>query len=166
MTIKNRNYANRGMGLQKQINAANLMYKARGQAQINEIPTPAKQVNGKMIYTEKSTVDFVGISHGRCIAFDTKSTKERTRFPLKNIHEHQVDFLRSWQDQGGISFLIIEFSALGEVYYMPLNTLLANWLRSRGDGPKSIPVEDIRFSCERIMPGRGVALDYLPHCFK
>lgn len=166
MTIKNKSYANRGRTLQLYINASNERYRIYKQAEINEVATPTKQVNGKLIYTAKSTVDYVGISHGRCIAFDAKSTRDRKRFPLGNVHEHQVDFLRRWQDQGGISFFIIEMASYGEVYYMPLKTFLPCWQTSTQGGAKSISLEDIRFNCERIMSGGGLTLDYLPHCFK
>ncbi|MGG3451964.1 Holliday junction resolvase RecU, partial [Domibacillus aminovorans] len=99
-------HSNRGKALQNAINSTNGMYKLKGWAQIDEIPTPTKNINGKIIYTAKSTVDYVGISHGRGIAFDAKSTHLTNRFDLKNVHDHQVLYLKTFRDQGGVAFFI------------------------------------------------------------
>lgn len=162
-TIKQASAANRGKGLEDQIKAANEAYMVRGQAQINFIATPAKKIDGEMVYTEKSTVDFVGLCHGRGIAFDTKSTK-RDKLPLSNVKEHQVEFLRRWRDQGGLSFFIIEFAAHHEIYCVPLSFFEKYWDRALEGGKKYIPIEDIRFTYESVKPGRGLAVDYLPYC--
>lgn len=161
--IKNASQANRGRGLEDQIKAANEAYMVRGQAQINFIATPAKKINGEMVFTDKSTVDFVGLCHGRGIAFDAKSTK-RDKFPLSNVKEHQVEFLRRWRDQGGLSFFIVEFAAHREIYCVPLSFFEKYWDAAMNDGKKYIPLEDIRFTYDPVKPGRGLAVDYLPYC--
>nr|BDD46685.1 hypothetical protein 24 [Bacillales bacterium] len=42
-----------------------------------------------------STVDYDGTYMGKSIVFEAKSTKDFKRFPLKNIHDHQVKYLIS-----------------------------------------------------------------------
>ncbi|MBU5437614.1 Holliday junction resolvase RecU [Tissierella sp. MSJ-40] len=37
------------------------------------------------------------------IAFDAKETKEETRFPLSNVQEHQIEFMKNWYKYGGIT---------------------------------------------------------------
>lgn len=114
------NYANRGKALQMLINSTNAVYKQKGWALVDEVPTPSKNIKGRIIYERKSTVDYYGISQGRGIAFDAKSTKETKRFDLKNVHDHQVQYLDHFLKQGGIAFLLIEFARLREFYFVSI----------------------------------------------
>src|SRR5690625_8018006 len=106
--------ANRGKRLEDLIEYSNTIYKQKGQALIDKVPTPwsvSYDRKTKRVYRafpqKKGTVDFIGISHGRSIAFDAKNTNIRTSFPLKNVEEHQLNYLINHQDQGGISFIIV-----------------------------------------------------------
>lgn len=157
-------YANRGKPLQRLINYTNEIYKRKGWALVDEVPTPTKNIKGRIVYEKKSTVDYHGITHGRALAFDAKSCRETTRFPIKNIHEHQINYLKRFQDQGGISFFIIEFAKKQEFYYVPFDFVYSYWIKAQEGGKKSIPYEDIHFNCELIKSDRGVALDYLKFC--
>lgn len=157
-------HANRGKALQTMINFTNTIYKAKGWAVVDEVPTPTKNIRGQIVYEKKSTVDYYGISHGRAIAFDAKSTREITRFDLKNVHEHQVKYLLDFQKQGGISFFIIEFAKKGESYFVPLDFFMKYWNHALRGGKKSVPYQDIHLYCDRVKSSRGVALDYLKHC--
>lgn len=119
----NRAKANLGQAFERLIERTNKQYQLKNRALISKIPTPLKPVRkGEefvgAFYEKKSGVDFQGVYNGRAIAFDAKSTKETTRFPLDNIADHQIKFLKQWQDQGGISFLLIEFAKRREVYYI------------------------------------------------
>ncbi|WP_018130695.1 Holliday junction resolvase RecU [Effusibacillus pohliae] len=159
-------YANRGMAFEQLIEFANAQYLSKGWAIIQKVPTPWKVIRrGKQIVSafpeKKSTVDFVGVFNGRPIAFDAKSTRERTRFELDLVEPHQVDFLRRWQDNGGVAFLLIEFSVLHEVYAMPLREFEKWWVGRMRGGRQSIPYQEIRLSCDRVEPNRGIVLDYL-----
>ncbi|MGM7635658.1 Holliday junction resolvase RecU [Bacillus sp. Hm123] len=157
-------HANRGKALQNVINLTNQIYRLKGWAVVDEVPTPTKNIRGQIAYEKKSTVDYYGITHGRALAFDAKSTRETTRFPLDNVHEHQVKYLNSFQDQGGLSFFIVEFAKLNKTYFMPLDFFKTYWTAARNGGRKSIPITDIDLYCERIRSERGVALDYLKYC--
>lgn len=159
-------YANRGLSFEELIDYANEQYAAKGWAQVQKVATPWQIVRkGKRVVgafpTEKSTVDYVGVANGKPIAFDAKSTRERTRFPLRNIQPHQMGFLKRWQDQGGKAFFLIEFVKHNEIYYVSYDDVYDCWEQAYNGGRKSIPYNDfwIRFSL--VEPGRGIVLDYL-----
>lgn len=164
-------YGKRGMALENLIEYSNQVYKNKGMALINKVPTPwnvhYNKRTGKVIRAfpqQKGTVDFVGISHGRAIAFDAKNTKERTRFPLSNVEQHQVDYLLNHQDQGGISFFIICFEKHNEVYYMPINKFIGWWEGQFKGGRKSIPYDWFVLNVDKIYSRNGVPLDFLTNC--
>lgn len=158
-------HANRGRAFEQIVEYANKQYAAKGWALIQKVPTPWRVVRrGKHIVSahpeKKSTVDFVGLANGRAIAFDAKSTRERTRFPLSNIEHHQMQFLKSFQDQGGQAFILVEFVKLNETYLIPFNNLLDYWNTAAEGGRKSIPYTDM-IDFPQIKSDRGIALDYL-----
>lgn len=157
--------ANRGMSFETLIEYANTQYQAKGIAIMQKIPTPVKVIrDGKRIvsafHAKQSTVDFIGLANGVPIAFDAKSTRNKTSFPLANIEQHQIDFMQRWQEHGGVAFLLVEFAELGEVYRLDMSDLL-KWRDVATTGRKSIPVLFFRESCRRVEQGRGVVLDYL-----
>lgn len=158
----------RGKGLEQKIVWTNGIYKKKGWALVHKEPTPWNVSYDKRtgrVYRafpqEKGTVDFIGVSKGKPIAFDAKSTKEETRFPLNNVKEHQVEYLKHHQEQGGISFLIVEFETLGEIYLLEFDQLYEWWVNSYRGGRKSIPYSYFKDECKRIYAKRGVAVDYL-----
>ena len=164
-------YGKRGMQLESLIEYTNNIYKKRGMALVDKVPTPWNvhydKRTGKVIRAfpqKKGTVDFVGISHGRSIAFDAKSTKERTRFPLSNVEQHQVDYLLQHQEQGGISFFIIFFEKHNEAYYMPINKFIGWWKGQFEGGRKSIPYDWFVLNLDKIKSRNGIPLDYLTNC--
>lgn len=161
----NYQYANRGMELEKEIEGALFSYLHRKIALIKKIPTPIKPVEvnqkkgiiTKAFFEEKSTVDYIGNYRSRMIAFDAKETGKKN-LPLDKIRQHQYDFLKDNHLLGGISFLIVSFTDVGEVFYLPFTTLDEYWiLRDRG-GKKSIPYSDFLYE---IKPGGLVRLDFL-----
>lgn len=157
--------ANRGRSFEQLIEHSNNQYLAKGKALVQKVPTPWRVVRrGKQIISahpeEKSTVDFVGVSDGNPIAFDAKSTRELTRFPLSNIETHQMVFLQNFHDQGGRAFVLIEFAKIYEVYLVPFVKLREYWNVARKGGRKSIPYEDMKLF-PQIRSGNGIALDYL-----
>lgn len=86
-------HANRGSGLERLVDMANMQYKNKGIADIRKIPTPVKitsNVKGRISghVTTEELVDYFGVKDGRAIVFDAKETNITTIFPLKNIHEH------------------------------------------------------------------------------
>ncbi|MBQ9327760.1 MAG: Holliday junction resolvase RecU [Solobacterium sp.] len=119
--------ADRGMALEKDINATNEYYLSIDRAVIHKKPTPVTIV--KVDYPRRSaakiteayfklpsTTDYNGIYRGKYIDFEAKECAQKTSFPLKSIHEHQIKHLSSVLNHGAIAFLIIRFTKLGETY--------------------------------------------------
>lgn len=164
-------YGQRGMALEELIEFTNIVYKNKGLALVDKIPTDwsvhydKKTRKVKTAYPKKKgLVDFIGISHSRSIAFDAKSTTSRTSFPLSNIEQHQIDYLLKHKDQGGISFFIVEFTKYVEHYYLPIDKANEWWINMKSGGRKSIPYDWFVFNCDLIKSGHGVPLDYLKLC--
>lgn len=168
MVKKATNYANRGNALEIAIGTANVQYDAREVALIDKVATPVKvkklDGTGQIAsgwYEHKSTVDYRGLTKGVSIAFDAKSTMNKNRFPLQNVKSHQITYLRKHQEQKGISFLLVEFSAHQEHYILMFDQLAEWWKEAVQGGRKSIPYQFFVDNCIRCGPGRGIALDYL-----
>ena len=43
-------------------------------------------------------------------------------FPLHNIHPHQIAFMKKFEEQGGVAFIILSFTSKNETYYVPLKS--------------------------------------------
>ena len=107
----------RGSTLEDMINRTNEKYLEGGLALIQKIPTPITPIKidkehrhiTLAYFDQKSTVDYIGIAQGYAVAFDAKECAKDT-FPLANIHPHQVQFMKEFEEQKGISFLILYFS--------------------------------------------------------
>ena len=141
-------YSNRGMGLENDLNQANKYYLDNNIAVIYKKPTPItiNKVNYKSrsdaIITEArfkipSTTDYNGIYKGKYIDFEAKETKNKTSFPLSNIHTHQIDHLRKIVNMGGIGFIIVRFTMLNQTYYLNGKEL---FLFLDNENRKSIPL--------------------------
>ena len=162
-------YANRGQDLENMIELTNQEYVRQGQALVQKIPVPFKQIgpiknNGQFTACResKSTVDYLGIYNEVGIAFDAKETKVETRFDLGNVKDHQYTFLSSWVAAGGIGFLIIWFTTQDEKYYLPFEVLDEYWQNSLKGGRQSIPYDEIAKPEYRIKQGKQMVLiDYL-----
>jgi len=142
-------------------------YRYKGIALIHKIPTPWSVSYDKKYHRvirahpeEKSSVDFEGVWHGRSVAFEAKSTRERKRFDLKNIKQHQIDYLRQHQEQGGFSFFLVEFAKHGEVYLVWFDQVNEWWEGMKDGGRKSIPYTWIQIHCDVVVPGRTY-LDFI-----
>lgn len=159
--------ANRGQGFERLLTRSAAVYRLKNQALIDKIPTSwIVQRAGKRIVSafpeKKSGVDYIGIiASGRPVAIEAKSTIERTRFPLSLVERHQFDFLEQWHTLGGISFLLVEFSKLREIYRVPF-TLLQEYVEAaEAGGRKSIPYEEIKLQCDEIKSREGVPVAFL-----
>lgn len=159
-------YANRGRGLERLVEQANILYATKGIATVQKVATPTKVLSDKYgrakVVREKSTVDFIGVWKGIPLAFDAKQTRE-TRYPLNQIHDHQYEFLRSWAACGGLSFVLIEVEAMtARAHFRVLlcKDLERYWNRWKSGGRASISADELA-ALPQVKPGRGVALDYL-----
>lgn len=157
----------RGKALENLVDYTNNQYLSKGLARIDKVPTPwnvsynpRKRIN-QAFPEKKGTVDYIGVSQGKPIAFDAKSNKVKTNFPLHNIHEHQIRFLQDFQEQGGLSFFIVEFEPLKEIYLIMIDQVNEWWVDSMRGGRKSIPYDYFKDNCPLIKSGDGIALDYL-----
>ena len=136
----------RGSAFESLINSTNEYYRDKGLALVQKIPTPITPLKfdseRKLIteaYFEKdSTVDYIGVVQEIPICFDAKECATDT-FALNNIHEHQVEFMRKFEKQGGIAFFLIYFTGRSELYYLPLQMLEFFWERAKSGGRKSFP---------------------------
>ena len=162
-------YGNRGKSFEKMIQTSNQQYKFQDRALVQKIPTPVTVLDidsqtGNIrsgFYEQKSTVDYMGTYQGYAIAFEAKETNVETRFDLSNIKEHQYNFLKSWRASGGIGFVILQFSALDEIYYLPFALLEEYWENMNNGGRKSIPYNEIAEEKYKITNDGLIVVDYL-----
>lgn len=161
---------NRGMAFEKLINLSNKMYQREGVALINKRPTPVKvlkMVYGRVkdsYYESKSTVDYDGVYKGRAIAFEAKSTNEINRFDLKNIAQHQLDYLETGEKMGAICFFLIGFSKDQSVFAIPLQ-VIQSYVRmsQQPKGKKSIPRADFDIYGYLVEQTERAPVDYLQY---
>lgn len=159
--------SNRGMELETLLNVTNDVYRNRGMAVVEKVPTPVKVTKSKGsiilkgFFEAKSTVDYYGVYNGRPLQFEAKQTKEMHRFPLDNIHPHQVEYMRGCLNQGAVTFVVLEFTARHETFFVDAKMVVNAWDKAKEGARKSIPYDDINVMCYLIKPGRGVPLDYL-----
>lgn len=158
-------HANRGQSFENLIEHSNNQYRAKKWAIMQKVATPWKILRkGPQIVSafpeKKSTVDFVGVANGKAIAFDAKSTQNRTSFPLSNVEEHQMLFLQNFHNHGGKAFFLIQFVKHEKVFLIPFTYMRSYWNAAQKGGRKSIPYEDVHQFPE-VRSGRGITLDYL-----
>jgi len=138
----------RGSALEELINLTNTRYREKSLALIQKIPTPITPITidkenrhiTLAYFGEKSTVDYIGTVQGIPICFDAKECASDT-FALQNIHEHQVEFMKDFEKQGGIAFLLLYYSKKNHYHYLPLKNLLVFWNRAKEGGRKSFRFE-------------------------
>lgn len=157
----------RGSVLEDLINHSNEKYLLYNLALIQKIPTPIKPINidkttrhiTLAYFDQKSTVDYIGVVQGVPVCFDAKESTTET-FPLQNIHEHQITFMTDFENQGGISFIIVNYTSRNEVYYLPYKDIMKFWNRAKEGGRKSFTYEEIDKSY-RIRSAQGIMIHYI-----
>ena len=140
----------RGSTFEELINQTNEQYEQMNLALIQKIPTPITPVkidqgsrHITLAYFDKvSTVDYIGAVQGIPVCFDAKECKTDT-FPLANVHEHQIEFMQKFEEQGGIAFLLIiirqgmSYTICGTGKYKKF------WDRAKNGGRKSIRFDEL-----------------------
>lgn len=157
----------RGSTLEDMINHSNEIYREKKLALIQKIPTPITPINIEKetrhitlaYFDQKSTVDYIGTVQGIPVCFDAKECAVKT-FPLQNVHEHQVQFMKEFEEQGGIAFIILHFTAVDEIYYLTFAQLYRYWERMVQGGRKSITYDEIDKSFQ-IGRHRDILVHYL-----
>lgn len=156
----------RGSYLEEIINHTNEKYRSQKLGLIQKIPTPITPVRMDKesrhitlaYFDQRSTVDYIGAVQGIPICFDAKECRT-DKFPIQNIHEHQVVFMRDFEEQGGIAFLILYFSDAGRFFYLPYARLADFWNRSKTGHAKHFSIQELDPDYE--MHCSGVILHYL-----
>lgn len=159
-------YANRGMGLENDINLANEYYRIKDIAYIYKKPTPIKLVSvdyqkgmiKEAYFDTPSTTDYNGIYKGKYVDFEAKETTSKTSFSLSNIHKHQIDHLINVLRHGAISFLIVRFTALNETYFLP-SEKLEDFIKN--NERKSIPLSFFKECGTMIKVKYSPRIDYI-----
>lgn len=140
----------RGSSLEDFLNHSNDIYREKKLALIQKIPTPITPITIEKdtrhitlaYFDQKSTVDYIGTVQGIPVCFDAKECAVKT-FPLQNIHEHQIQFMKEFEDQGGIAFITLYFSAMNEIYYVPYADIERFWVRMKQGGRKSFTYDEV-----------------------
>ena len=157
----------RGSTLEDMINHTNAIYREKKLALIQKIPTPITPITIEKstrhitlaYFDQKSTVDYIGAVQGIPVCFDAKECAVKT-FPLQNVHEHQIRFMKEFEEQGGIAFIILHFTALDEMYYIPFRDLEKFWKRMEAGGRKSFTYDEIDKTYQ-IRASRDILVHYL-----
>ncbi|MCM1468562.1 MAG: Holliday junction resolvase RecU [Alistipes sp.] len=157
----------RGSTLEDLINQSNEKYRTSRLALIQKVPTPIKPITidketrhiTLAYFDQKSTVDYIGCVQGIPVCFDAKECNVST-FALQNIHEHQVRFMREFEEQGGVSFIILYFTAKDEMYYIPFSDIIKFWERAENGGRKSFTYEEVNKEF-KIRSHSGIMVHYL-----
>ena len=145
------------MTLEEDINLTNQQYLDKNIAVIHKKPTPIQVVKvdypkrsaakiTEAYYRRSSTTDYNGVYKGYYLDFEAKETKN-----MKQCEEH-----------GGISFTIVRFSTLNEIYLLETNFLLKWWEQQFEEkGRKSIPLSAIQAEANLVEYGINPRIPYL-----
>ncbi len=157
----------RGSTFEDAINRSNDTYKELGLCLIQKVPTPITPINidhstrhiTLAYFDQKSTVDYIGVVQGVAVCFDAKECATDT-FPLANIHPHQVAFMRDFEKQDGVAFILIYYSEKDMIYYMKFCELANFWERMEKGGRKSFRFDELDEE-NFILPKNGILVPYL-----
>ena len=165
------NYSNRGMTLEEDINETNLFYLTSNIANIHKKPTPVQIVTvdypkrsaaviREAYFKQPLTTDYNGVYRGRHIDFEVKESRNKTSFPLKNFHDHQVAHMKNVLHHQGICFVLLRFSEQEEVYLLDALHLITSY-ENQATERKSIPKQEIEQKGHIIPLGFQPRIDYL-----
>ena len=162
----NSTHANRGMGLENDINETNKYYITYDIALIYKKPTPIRitKTNYKNMrvtdafFESPSTLDYNGVYRGYSIEFEATEPQSTTRFNLNNIHNHQIEYIKRVLKHNGIVFLIIRFSLLNKNYILSGKDLI-DFINN--NDRKSIPIEYFEKNCYSLEIKYAPRLDYI-----
>ena len=140
----------RGSFLEELVNMTNDKYRSQKLALVQKVPTPIKPI------TIDQTTRHITLAY-----FEQKSTEWATdRFPLANVHEHQIRFMKEFEEQDGIAFLLIYFKAKDTFMYLPYAKLDEFWRRMEEGGAKHFKYEELDPAYE-ISTYSGTFVHYL-----
>ena len=140
----------RGSFLEELINLTIEQYRTKKLALIQKVPTPitpmkidkeTRQIT-LAYFDQKSTVDYIGVVQSVPVCFDAKECAKDS-FPLANIHEHQYEFMKDFEAQDGVAFLIIYFKDRDVFYYLKFDSLRFFWERMESGGQKHFKYDEL-----------------------
>lgn len=157
----------RGSALEDFVNRTNEKYKDNHLALIQKVPTPITPIKidkesrhiTLAYFEQKSTVDYIGVVQGIPVCFDAKECHTDT-FPLHNIHEHQVSFMKEFEQQGGIAFFLLYYSVKDVFYYLRFREFEQYYERQQQGGRKSFRFDELEEGYF-FKTGNGVLVPYL-----
>ncbi|HWT75610.1 MAG TPA: Holliday junction resolvase RecU [Mobilitalea sp.] len=157
----------RGSMLEEMINLTNTRYREKKLALIQKVPTPITPIEidkenrhiTLAYFEQKSTVDYIGAVQGVPVCFDAKECAVDT-FTMNNIHEHQIAFMKEFEEQNGVAFLLIYFKKRDLYYYLTFERLLEFWERAENGGRKSFKFEELDLSYQIPVLG-GTCIHFL-----
>lgn len=144
-------FGKRGMDFEEAINESNSYYLTHQVAVIHKKPTPIQIVKvdyprrsaaviKEAYFRQASTTDYNGVYQGHYIDFEAKETKNKTSFPFKNFHQHQIDHIQHCLTQQGICFVLLWFSSLNRCFFFSGEKLVEYWTNQATTGKKSLPL--------------------------
>lgn len=165
-------FGKRGMDFEEEINQSNLYYLTHDIAVIHKKPTPVQIVKvdyprrsaaviTEAYFRQASTTDYNGVYRGYYLDFEVKETKNKTSFPLKNIHTHQIEHIQHCLAQDGICFVLLWFSSLNRCFFFCGEALLWHWSEQKVSGKKSIPLSAIEKEGIEVQLGVAPRIPYL-----
>ena len=162
----NSTFANRGMGLENDINITNKYYVDNDIALIYKKPTPIRVTKTDYksmritdgFFETPSTLDYNGIYKGYYIEFDAKETRSKTSYSINNIHKHQIEHIKKVIKHRGIVFLIVRFTSLNKDYILKGEDLMEF---IKDSDRKSIPLSYFEDTCYKVEIKYAPRLDYL-----
>lgn len=162
----NNSFANRGMGLENDINETNSYYIAYDIALIYKKPTPIRITKTNYqnmritdgFFESPSTLDYNGVYKGYYIEFDAKETHSKTSFTINNIHTHQLEYIKKVLKHNGIVFLIVRFTSLNEDYIITGKQVI-DFINN--NERKSIPYDYFKENCYKLEIKYAPRLDYI-----
>lgn len=145
-------YSNRGMSFEKELNESNEYYRVHNIALIYKKPIPLQIVKvdypsrshavvREAYFQAPSTTDYNGIYRAKYIDFEAKETSNKTSFPLRNIHDHQIEHLKKVVDFGGIGFVLIKFTTLDKIFMLDGHILYEQYQQALKGGRKSLSIK-------------------------
>ena len=164
-------FANRGMRFEESINASNEYYLNHQLAVIHKKPTPVQIVKvdypkrsaaviKEAYFREASTTDYNAVYQGYYLDFEAKETKNKTSFPFKNFHLHQIEHMKNCLKQNGICFVLLWFSTLKRCFFVDSQMIIYHWEKQE-TGKKSLSLKKIEEIGIEIKLGIAPRVPYL-----
>ena len=166
-------FGKRGMNFEEEINQSNTYYLNHKRAVIHKKPTPVQIVKvdyprrsaaviKEAYFRQASTTDYNGVYKGLYLDFEAKETRNKTSFPFKNFHSHQIEHMKQCIEQQGICFVLLWFSTLNRCFFLSAERLILHWsLQQEESGKKSLPLSLLEEEGIEIHLGLAPRVPYL-----